>query len=90
MRDLSYEGNENLASFGQFGLRVLTGSSVADETFVAIQAVEDSVVSSDLNAYNSYIGDTSITDLALAKGMVIYGQFENIVVSSGKVIAYKG
>lgn len=86
---LNYQ-NKNLASLGQFGLRVLTTSSIVGEHFVAILAVEDSVISASINEYEGNIGDTSITSLSLSKGMVIYGRFDNIVVASGKVIAYKG
>ena len=86
-----YNANSNSASFGQFGLRVLTTNATAGETFVAIQVLEDAVISTDLNANeNAEIGDTSITSLSLTAGTVIYGRFVNLQVASGKVIAYKG
>ena len=90
-KNLFYENNENLANFGQFGIRVLTTNATAGETFVAIQVLEDAVISSTLVATeNGEIGDTSITALSLTAGTVIYGRFVNLEVASGKVIAYKG
>ena len=83
--------NEAMASLGQFGLRVLTTNATAGETFVAIQVLEDAVISATLNANESgEIGDTAITSLSLTAGNVIYGRFVNLQVASGKVIAYKG
>jgi hypothetical protein len=90
MRDLKYDINENRASFGQFGLRVLTTDATAGETFIAIQVLEDAVISSDLSLLDGESGDTSITSLSLTAGTVIYGIFVNLEVASGKVIAYKG
>lgn len=93
-KDYFNESNESLASFGQFGLRVLTTDAVAGETFVAIQALENSVITADLEAYPTpnleVIGDSSITSLSLPKGLIIYGRFINLEIASGKVIAYKG
>jgi hypothetical protein len=93
-RALTFEGNENLASFGQFGIRVLTGNAIADETFIAIQSIEDCVISADLVSLDApdgpIIGDSSITSLALTAGTIIYGRFVALEVASGKVIAYKG
>jgi hypothetical protein len=88
---MTYEGNENLASFGQFGIRVLTSNATVGETFIAIQVITDAVISATLTANESgEIGDTSITSLALTAGTVIYGRFVDLQVASGKVIAYKG
>ena len=33
-------------------------------------------------------GDTSISSLALAAGVVIYGNFDDVAVASGKVVCY--
>ena len=93
-KDYFNESNQSLASFGQFGIRVLTTDATAGEAFVAIQALENSVISSDLEAYNTatseLVGDESFASLSLSKGMIIYGRFINLQVASGKVIAYKG
>lgn len=92
--DYSITSNQGIGAFGQYGLRVLTTDAIAGETFVAIQVLEDAVISSDLIAYQipnaEIIGDTSITDLSLTAGTIIYGKFKNLEVASGKVIAYKG
>lgn len=93
-RQLTFEGNENLANFGQFGIRVLTSNAIVDETFIAIQSIEDCVISADLVTLvapdGPVIGDSSITSLALSAGTIIYGRFVGLQVASGKVIAYKG
>lgn len=90
-KSLTYEGNENIASFGQFGIRVLTTDATAGETFLAIQVLEDAVISATLTANDKgEIGDTSISSLSLTAGTTIYGRFIDLEVASGKVIAYKG
>lgn len=90
-KSMTYEGNNNIASFGQFGIRVLTTNATVGETFIAIQVLEDAVISSTLTANEvGEIGDASITSLALTAGTVIYGRFIDLQVASGKVIAYKG
>jgi hypothetical protein len=94
MKDLFVEGNVNLASFGQFGLRVLTEAAEEGETFVAVQVLEDATITATLLPYvtpkGDLIGDSAITDLSLTAGTVIYGRFVNLIVDAGKVIAYKG
>ena len=94
MKDYFNDGNQGLGALGQLGLRVLTGNAIAGETFVAIQVLEDAVISCDLLPYTTpkgnEIGDTSITSLSLTAGTVIYGRFVDLEVASGKVIAYQG
>lgn len=101
MKDLYENGNNNMAEFGQFGLRVITGTSTAGELFVALQALEDTEFSCNLLPYKTnstaysgsaaeLIGDTSLTSVTLLAGTIIYGRFESVVVASGKLIAYKG
>ena len=74
-------------SFGDKGLRIVAASatSVAGENFCAIQAVETSTISCDVDTIG---GDTSITSLALGAGVVIYGNFDDVAVASGKVVCY--
>ena len=74
-------------SFGDKGLRIIAASatSVAGENFCAIQAIESSTISCDVDTIG---GDTSITSLALAAGVVIYGNFDDVAVASGKVVCY--
>lgn len=94
-KDYFNGANQGLASFGQFGIRVLDAeSAVEGETFVAIQVLTDAVITSKLNPYptpaGEIVGDTDIASLALTAGTVIYGRFYDLDVESGKVIAYKG
>lgn len=74
-------------SFGDNGLRVIsaTETSVSGETFGAIQVIEDSTISCD---NNTDAGDSSISSLGLTSGTIIYGNFDDISVASGKIIAY--
>lgn len=87
---LDNTSNIGVASFGQFGLRVLTSASIEGENFNAIQVIEDCVISTKLRELDGKIGDTDIASLALTAGTVIYGRFYDLDVESGKVIAYKG
>ena len=89
-KNLNYRTNFNNLTFGQFGLRVLTGNATAGETFVAIQAMEESVISSDISLLDGEGGDTTITSLTIPAGVTVFGRFVNLEVASGKVIAYKG
>lgn len=87
---LDNTSNIGVASFGQFGLRVLTSAAIEGENFNAIQVIEDCVISTKLRELDGKIGDTDIASLALTAGTVIYGRFYDLDVESGKVIAYKG
>lgn len=94
-KDYFNGANQGLASFGQFGLRVLNAeASIQGETFIAIQVLTDAVINSKLKPYptpdSEIIGDTDLTSLALTAGTIIYGRFYDVDVASGKVIAYKG
>ena len=74
-------------SFGDKGLRVLiTGStSLSGENFCAIQAIDSTVISCNIDIIG---GDTSITSLPIGAGTVIYGNFDSLNVVSGNIIAY--
>jgi len=74
-------------SFGGYGLRVLTAgeTSVAGESFGALQVIADAVISATSDAAG---GDASITSLTLDAGTSIYGDFSAVTVTSGTVIAY--
>jgi len=94
-KDYFNGANQGLASFGQFGIRVLDAVAAVDgETFVAIQVLTDAIITSKLKPYptpdSEIVGDTDLTSLALTAGTVIYGRFYDLDVESGKVIAYKG
>ena len=85
--ELQYTSVFQKVSFGDYGLRILSSgeTSVANEAFAAIQVLADCVVSFTNNTDG---GDTTITSLSLNAGQAIYGNFENISLSSGKLIAY--
>lgn len=83
--NLLQEGNENRLSFGDYGLRVLTSTSVADEYFGAIMATEDTTVTFNNDCDG---GDSTITSLSLLAGMTVYGNITTVVVASGKLIGY--
>ena len=88
--NLDNASNTGVASFGQFGLRVLTQAANEGESFIAIQVLEDAIITSNLRDLDGVIGDSVITDLELKAGTIIYGRFYNLIVDDGKVIAYKG
>lgn len=90
MVDLKFNSQTNLASFGQYGLRILTGNATAGETFVAIQAMAESVITTNVQLLDGKGGDTTITSLTIPAGVTIFGKFVDLQVASGKVIAYKG
>ena len=82
------------------------GSVFIDDTaqhtvlFVAITAIEDSVVDATdcTNIANTMVdgasgttgASTMATDFTIPAGMTIYGSFEYFSLVSGKVIAYRG
>ena len=85
--NLYYSSDFQKLSFGDNGLRIIpaSGTSIAGESFCAIQAVEASTISCDIDTTG---GDASITSLALSAGSIIYGNFDDVSVASGKVICY--
>ena len=85
--NLYYSSDFQKLSFGDNGLRIIaaSGTSIAGENFCAIQAIETSTISCDIDTIG---GDTSITSLELGAGVVIYGNFDDVAVASGKVICY--
>ena len=74
-------------SFGDKGLRIIAASatSTAGESFCAIPALESSTISCDIDTVG---GDTSITSLSIGAGVIIYGNFDDVSVASGKVVCY--
>lgn len=85
--ELKYTPIFQKVSFGDFGFRILSEAetSVSGEHFSAISPLEDATVDFTSNTSG---GDSSATDLELLTGMVIYGDFTDITVDSGKIIAY--
>jgi uncharacterized protein YcgI (DUF1989 family) len=88
------------ASLGQAGSVFIDDSAIHTGIFVAITAIEDSVVdvSDCTNIANTMVDGltgttgaaTMATDFTITAGLTIYGRFEYFSLESGKVIAYKG
>jgi len=76
-------------SFGDFGFRLLdednTTSTPSGEHFCTIHVLKDAVISLTSNLH---VGDSSITDLDLKEGHIIYGDFTDISIDNGIVICY--
>lgn len=83
--DLYYASEFQKLSFGDKGLRVISSNSLEGENFCAIQALEFTTFSADNNTVD---GDISVTNLSIGSGVIVYGNFDNISVSTGKIIAY--
>ena len=80
--DIRTDHEYQVAEFGDFGFRVLTGASAEGERFASIMALEDS----DIVVSSTRYGDATATITILA-GMVIYGDLA-VTSLTGKVIAY--
>ena len=88
------------AALGQAGSVFIDDNAVHTGPFVAIAAIEDSIIdaSASTNIANTMVdgvggstGATTMgTDFTLPAGMTIYGSFEYISLDDGAVIAYKG
>ena len=83
--NISKEGNFFQTSTGDYGFRVIdsASSAVAGEAYRAVQVIADAVVTT-----TTAVGD-ALTAESLTEGTIIYGRFDTVSVSSGKVIAYK-
>lgn len=83
-----YSANQfHKISFGDYGFRILTNgdTSVSGEYFSTIQVLTDCTISLTSGASG---GDSSITNLDLDEGQIIYGNLTSISLSKGDVIAY--
>ena len=88
------------AALGQAGSVFIDDTAIHTGPFVALAAIEDSVIdaSDSTNIANTMVdgvggstgATTMTTDFTIPAGMTIYGQFEFISLTSGKIIAYKG
>ena len=85
--ELKYTSIFQEMAFGDFGMRIISSgeTSIEGEFFGAIQVVADCSISFSNNTEG---GDSSITNLALSAGQIIYGNITSVVVASGKLIAY--
>ena len=79
-----FNSEANKASFGLNGFKKLTAGQSYSGAFVAIQALEFSDVLADTADGN---GDAQFDD-SLTSGTTVYGNFNNLSVSSGKVLIY--
>jgi hypothetical protein len=80
--DIRTDHEYQVAEFGDFGFRVLTGASAGTERFSSIMALEDS----DIAVSSTRYGDATAS-VSLLAGMIIYGDL-SVTSLSGKVIAY--
>lgn len=77
------------ASMGQAGSVFIDDTAQHTGDFVAITAIEDSVVDvSDCTNISNTMEDAA--DFTIPAGLTIYGRFEVFSLASGKVIAYRG
>jgi len=77
------------ASMGQAGSVFIDDTAQHTGDFVAITAIEDSVVDvSDCTNITNTMADAA--DFTIPAGLTIYGRFEVFSLASGKVIAYRG
>tara|TARA_R100000734_G_C3227784_1_gene36917 strand:+ start:88 stop:366 length:279 start_codon:yes stop_codon:yes gene_type:complete len=88
LRNYSVQEAQNIA-LGQAGSVFIDDTAQHTGTFVAISAIEDSVVDvSDCTNIANTMADAA--DFTIPAGMTIYGEFEVFSLASGKVIAYRG
>ena len=77
------------AGMGQAGSVFIDDTAQHTGDFVAITAIEDSVVDiSDCTNIANTMEDAA--DFTIPAGLTIYGRFEVFSLESGKVIAYRG
>lgn len=83
---LKREFSANLQSFGQNGFKIV-GNDMVEGEFVAITAVEDSVITAFIPDGMSPSADVP-TSLPIPAGLTIYGKFLGVIAEQGQVIAY--
>jgi len=84
---IKYKEVHNEQSFGAYGfIDIVNGTTtLADDRFAVIQAEEDTTFSFENEVEN---GTTSGSNYVLLEGSSRYGYFKNVVVTSGKLVAY--
>lgn len=80
--DIRTDHDYQVAGFGDFGFRVLTGVSAGGEKFSSVMALEDSTIT-----ITSTRGGDASASFDLVAGMIVYGDLA-ITALTGKVIAY--
>lgn len=81
--NITKEGNFYQSVAGDYGFRYIEAGSNTTDSCRAIQALEDSVVTTTTTT-----GDV-LTSVAITEGMIVFGKFDSVAVATGKVIAYK-
>ena len=81
--NITKEGNFYQSVVGDYGFRYVTAGNNTTDSCRAIQALEDSVITTTTDK-----GD-ALTSVTITEGMVIFGKFDSVAVATGKVIAYK-
>jgi hypothetical protein len=79
----------NALEFSSAGSVILTnsGDSGADQSFGAIQMLQDTTLGSTITSTN--VTGTSLASKTFGAGTIIYGQFTQVTVSSGLVALHK-
>lgn len=83
---LKREFSANLQSFGQNGFKIV-GNSMVEGEFVAITALEDSVITALIPDGMSPAADVP-AGMSMPAGLTIYGKFTGVLADAGQVIAY--
>lgn len=81
--NINKDSNFYQSAMGDYGFEVVAASGSTSESCRAIQALEDSVVTT-----TTTVGD-ALSSVTLTEGTVVFGRFDSISVASGKVIAYR-
>lgn len=81
--NITKDGNFNQSAVGDYGFRYLTTGDSTSDSCRAIQALEDSSVTTTTSS-----GD-ALTEVIIPTGTVVWGKFDSVSVVAGKVIAYK-
>tara|TARA_R110000772_G_scaffold188838_2_gene299923 strand:- start:1303 stop:1581 length:279 start_codon:yes stop_codon:yes gene_type:complete len=86
---IKYDAEANKLSFGSNGFNNIQNGTIisADDRFSILEAEDDTVFSFE---NESEKGITISAAYTLRDGRFLYGYFKNIVVTSGKLIAYYG
>jgi len=81
-KEVDFTKEYQMAGFGDYGFRVLTGASAVGERFSSVMALSDSTVT----VTSTRNGDATAT-IDIATGVLIYGDLA-ITALTGKVIGY--
>ena len=77
-------------SLGQKGSKFIDDVAQHTGVFVAITALEDSVIDVADSTIITNSMEGADTNFTIPKGVTIFGSFTTVSLDSGKVIAYKG